>query len=345
MAAPALTVMTAAEIASAVGGTVSGDPAIRVQAVAALDRATANHLSFFATAKYAEAFAETGAGIVLLTPEFAQAAGRCAARVVVAKPHDAIVSLLPHFYPPVILTAGVHTTAVIGKGTSVAASAQVDAYAVIGDGAIIGERAWIGAHVVIGEGASVGADSRLFAHVTMYPHCSVGDRTVIHSGSRIGSDGFGFIYSDGAHQKIPHVGRCIIGNDVEVGANCTLDRGSIDDTVVGDGTKLDNLVHVAHNVRIGRLCLLMAQVGIAGSARIEDGVILAGQVGISGHLTMGKGARIGAKSGVYNPVAPGDTWSGNPARPHREALRAQAALYKIAGFMKRLERLLAREKE
>lgn len=345
MAATASKLMTAAEIASAVGGTVSGDPSIAVHAVAALDRATVDQLAFFANAKYAAAFAESSAGVVLVTSELAQSAGRCASRVVVAKPHDAIVMLLPHFYPAVQLSPGVHPTAVVGRGATVATSAQVDAYAVIGDGSTVGDRAWIGAHVVLGEGVSVGADSHLFAHVTMYANCSVGERTIIHSGTRIGSDGFGFIYRDGAHQKIPHVGRCLVGNDVEIGANCTLDRGSIDDTVVGDGTKIDNLVHVAHNVRIGRLCLIMGQVGIAGSARIEDGVILAGQVGIAGHLTMGEGARIGSKSGVYVSVAPGDTWSGNPARPHRDALRAQAALYKLAGFIKRLERLLDREKE
>ncbi|MDQ4079460.1 MAG: UDP-3-O-(3-hydroxymyristoyl)glucosamine N-acyltransferase, partial [Gemmatimonadota bacterium] len=150
-------------------------------------------------------------------------------------------------------------------------------------------------------------------------------------------------FHDNAHQKIPHVGRCIIGDDVEIGANTTIDRGSIDDTVIGPGTKIDNLVHVGHNVRIGSLCLVMAQVGIAGSSHVEDGAILAGQVGLSGHLTVGKGARLGAQAGVFGDVPAGETWSGYPARPHKEALRAYAALFRLSGLMKRLERLVERD--
>ena len=151
----------------------------------------------------------------------------------------------------------------------------VDALAVVGAGARIGEGAWVGASCVVGSGVSVGARSRLHPHVTLYPGSVIGERVTLHSGARIGSDGFGFVYQDGAHQKIPHVGRCVIGDDVEIGANSTVDRGSIDDTVIGAGTKLDNLVHVGHNVRIGRLCLFMAHVGISGSTHIGDGVIFA----------------------------------------------------------------------
>jgi UDP-3-O-[3-hydroxymyristoyl] glucosamine N-acyltransferase len=159
---------------------------------------------------------------------------------------------------------------------------------------------------------------------------------------RVASDGFGYVFRDGAHQKIPHVGRCIIEDDVEVGANTTIDRGSIDDTVVGAGTKIDNLVHVGHNVRIGRLCLLMAQVGVAGSTRIEDGCVLAGQAGIGGHIVIGKGARIGGQAGVFGSVPAGETWSGYPARPHRDALRAQAAVFKLPAMLRKLERLIER---
>jgi UDP-3-O-[3-hydroxymyristoyl] glucosamine N-acyltransferase len=148
------------------------------------------------------------------------------------------------------------------------------------------------------------------------------------------------VFRDGAHQKIPHVGRCIIGDDVEIGANTTIDRGSIDDTVVGNGTKIDNLVHIAHNVRIGEKCLIMAQVGVAGSVTIGDGAILAGQAGISGHLSIGAGARLAAQAGVFGDIPAGETWSGYPARPHRESLRASAALFKLAGMMRRLEKLL-----
>jgi UDP-3-O-[3-hydroxymyristoyl] glucosamine N-acyltransferase len=199
--------------------------------------------------------------------------------------------------------------------------------------------------VVIGAGAVVGDDCHLHAGVTLYPGTRLGDRVRVHAGARLGSDGFGYVFRDGAHEKIPHVGRCIVESDVEIGANTTIDRGSIDDTVIGAGTKIDNLVHVAHNVRIGRLCLLMAQVGIAGSVHVEDGAILAGQAGISGHLTIGGGARIAAQAGVFGSVPAGETWSGYPARPHREALRAQAALFKLPSLIRELERLVEQRKD
>jgi UDP-3-O-[3-hydroxymyristoyl] glucosamine N-acyltransferase len=166
---------------------------------------------------------------------------------------------------------------------------------------------------------------------------------MLHAGVRLGSDGFGYVYRDGAHRKIPHIGRCRIDDDVEVGANTTIDRGSIDDTIIGAGTKIDNLVHIGHNVHVGRACLIMAQVGISGSARIGDGCIIAGQAGLGGHIDIGAGARIGGQSGVFGDVPAGETWSGYPARPHRESLRASAALFKLAGMVKRLERLVGPE--
>jgi UDP-3-O-[3-hydroxymyristoyl] glucosamine N-acyltransferase len=196
---------------------------------------------------------------------------------------------------------------------------------------------------VVGRGVAVGEDTRLHPHVALYEGASLGRRITLHSGVRIGSDGFGYVYRDGAHAKIPHVGRCVIADDVEIGANSTVDRGSVDDTVIGAGTKIDNLVHLGHNVRVGRLCLIMAQVGVAGSAHIEDGCIVAGQAGLGGHITVGKGARIGGQSGVFGDVPAGQTWSGYPARPHREALRAQAALFKLPSLLRGLERLLGQE--
>ena len=165
-------------------------------------------------------------------------------------------------------------------------------------------------------------------------------------GARIGSDGFGYVYRDGAHEKIPHVGRCIIEDDVEIGANTTIDRGSIDDTVIGAGTKIDNLVQIAHNVRIGRLCLIMAQVGIAGSARVEDGVHARSARSASPGITRSERARASlAQAGVFGDVPAGETWSGYPARPHRESLRAQAALFKLPALLRRIERCSERADE
>jgi UDP-3-O-[3-hydroxymyristoyl] glucosamine N-acyltransferase len=284
--------------------------------------------------------AGTKAGIVLVDPAFRDVPGGNGTRIIVEQPLEKLLALLPRLYPETAPPPGVAATARIGKGATLGERVSIGEYAVIGALATIGTGAVIGAHSVVGEKASVGAGTRLWPGATIYPGASVGDRVVIHSGARIGCDGFGYVFRDGAHTKIPHVGRCIIGEDVEVGANTTIDRGSIDDTVVGKGTKIDNLVHIAHNVRIGEKCLIMAQVGIAGSVTIGDGAILAGQAGISGHLDIGAGARVAAQAGVFGDIPAGETWSGYPARPHRDSLRASAALFKLAGMIRRLEKLL-----
>ncbi len=332
--------LTGAAIAALVHGELIGRGDTVVRSAAPLDRATGDQVSFLASRRYAPAYAATKAGVVLVAPDLRDEPTRALTRVVVADPHAAMLRLLPLLYVTLPRPVGVHPTAIIGHGARIGEEVAIGAYAIIGTGAVIGDRAWIDAHTVIGDGVEIGADVRLFPHVTLYSGAVLGDRVVVHSGARIAADGFGYAYGDGAHQKIPHVGRCVIGDDVEIGANTTIDRGSIDDTVIGAGTKIDNLVQVAHNVRIGRLCLLMSQVGIAGSAHIEDGVILAGQVGVGGHLTIGAGARLGGQAGVIGNVPAGATWSGYPARPHRETLRASAALSKLSGMLKRIERLL-----
>jgi UDP-3-O-[3-hydroxymyristoyl] glucosamine N-acyltransferase len=258
----------------------------------------------------------------------------------VEQPLEKLLSLLPRLYPESPPVPGVAATARIGKGAVIGEKVSIGDYAVVGPRVRLADGVTIGAHCVIGADASIGERSRLLPGVTIYPGATLGARTIVHSGARIGCDGFGYVFRDGAHNKIPHVGRCVVGDDVEIGANSTIDRGSIDDTVVGNGTKIDNLVHIAHNVRIGEKCLLMAQVGVAGSVIVGDGAILAGQAGISGHLSIGPGARIAAQAGVFGDVPAGESWSGYPARPHRESLRASAALFKLAGMMRRLEKLL-----
>jgi UDP-3-O-[3-hydroxymyristoyl] glucosamine N-acyltransferase len=261
----------------------------------------------------------------------------------VAKPQEALVSLLPTLYKPEARQPGVHTTAVIGRGARLGTGVTIGPFVHIGDGAVIGDRVAIDPHCSVGAGVEIGADSRLYSGVTLYPGARLGSRVAIHANAVIGSDGFGYISSAKGHGKIPHVGRCIIEDDVEIGAGTTIDRGSIDDTIIGAGTKIDNLVQIAHNVRIGRLCLIASQAGISGSVRIEDGVVIGGQAGFQGHHTIGKGARIGGQSGVFADVPAGETWSGYPARPHKESLRATAALFKLSGMMRRLERLLGGE--
>lgn len=334
-----------------VGGEIRGDGGVTLEGVAPLDRAGAHELSFVAHERYAHALASATAGAVLVSPDLLEAArgagegeyGGC--RIVVAKPYEAMLAVIPALYPPPPPETGIHPTAVVGRGARLGSGVSIGAYAVVEDGAVLEDGVHVGSHSSVGRGVRVGAESWLGDSVTLYPGAEVGKRVRLHAGVRVASDGFGYVQAGGAHQKIPHVGRCIIEDDVEIGANSTLDRGSVDDTVVGAGTKIDNLVHVAHNVRIGRLCLIMAQVGIAGSVHIGDGCILAGQVGISGHHEIGAGARLAAQAGVFGDIPAGETWSGYPARPHREALRAHAAFFKLAGVMRRMERLLARAEE
>ncbi len=335
-------VLTAAAIARLVHGEVLGDGAAAVSSIAALDRARADQLSFCGSAKYAPLLERSAAGVVLVTPELAAAPSPARARIVVANPHEALLSLIPQFYRMPERTPGIHRTAILGRGATLGEAPSIGPYVVIGEGAVLGDRVTVGAHSVIGAGARLGDDTQIYAGVTIYAGAQLGRRVIVQSGARIGSDGFGYVFQDGQHRKIPHVGGCILEDDVEVGANSTIDRGSIDDTVVGAGTKLDNLVQLGHNVRVGKLCLLMAQVGVAGSVHIEDGAILAGQVGVSGHHTIGKGATLAAQAGVFGDIPAGETWSGYPARPHKEALRAQAALFRLPGLLRRIERLLDR---
>jgi UDP-3-O-[3-hydroxymyristoyl] glucosamine N-acyltransferase len=332
--------ITAEAIAALVSGELIGDGAVSVSGVAPLDRANASHLSILSSAKYATMLASTQAGIVLVDPEFRDVPAGRGTRIIVKEPLEKLLSLLPRLYPEASPSPGVAPTARIGKGATLGERISIGEYAVIGAGATIGADVAIGTHSVVGEKASVGDGSRLWPGATIYPGATLGRRVMIHSGARIGCDGFGYVFRDGAHNKIPHVGRCIIGDDVEIGANTTIDRGSIDDTVIGNGTKIDNLVHIAHNVRIGEKCLIMAQVGVAGSVTIGDGAVLAGQAGISGHLSIGAGARLAAQAGVFGDIPAGETWSGYPARPHRDSLRASAAVFKLAGMIRRLEKLL-----
>lgn len=333
-------VLTADVIATEVGGQLVGDPSAKVRGIAPLDRATGDELSFLASPKYVSLLAGSRAGIVLVSPELSESPGAVRARIVVPKPHDALLSLIPRFYQAHRREPGIHATAVIGRGVRLGAGVSIGPYVIIDDGARIGDRVVVDSHAVIGAGVEIANDCQFYPSTTAYSGTVVGQRVLVHAGARLGSDGFGYVFRDGRHEKIPHVGRCIIEDDVEIGANTTIDRGSIDDTVIGAGTKIDNLVHIAHNVRIGRHCLIMAQVGIAGSVRVEDGCVLAGQVGVSGHHTLGKGSTLAAQAGVFGDIPAGETWSGYPARPHKDALRAHAALFRLAPLMRKLEKLL-----
>lgn len=336
------TPVTAAAIAAMVGGELIGEGAGELRGVAALDRATSVHVSILSHARYAPWFRSSRAGLVLMSDEFRDLPGTPTARLLVPKPMEAMLAVLPHFHRTSARPAGVHPTAIVAPDAVLGAGVSIEAYAVVGGGTVLGDGVWIGAHAVVGEGCQIGPDSRLFPHATCYPYTELGERVVLHAGAQVGREGFGWVPRDGQVQRTPHVGRCVLGNDVEIGANSCVDRGSIDDTVIGAGTKIDSLVQIGHNVRIGRGCMIASQVGIAGSCRVEDGVQLGGQAGLAGHLVIGRGATVAAQAGVVGDVPPGETWSGYPARPHREQLRASAALHRLAAILRPIEQLLKR---
>ncbi len=333
--------LTAADVAELTEGRLIGDPSVHVRGIAPLDRATEADLSLLSHRRYLGWFIKSNAGIVVVAPEFESTPGHPATRVVVERPTVAIIPVLAKFYRAPAKSAGVHDRAVVSSLASIGEDVTIGACAVIGDGVVIGDRSTIGANSSVGAGAIVGKDVTIDPSVVIYPMVEVGDRVVIHSGASIGSDGFGFVPGTAGSTRIPHVGRCILEDDVEIGCNSCVDRGSIDDTIIGAGTKVDNLVHIAHNVRIGRMCFIAAQTGIAGSARLEDGVQVGGQAGLGGHLTVGKRATIGGQAGVFGDVPAGETWSGYPARPHREELRRTAALHRLAKIVRPLEALLS----
>lgn len=332
--------VTAAAIAEQVRGELVGDANVAVIGVAPLDRAGPNELSILSNTRYAEWFEKTSAGVVLVARELAETPGTPLARIIVDKPVDAMVALLAHFHRPDPRVAGIHPTAVVSKSAVIGDDVCVEAFAVIGDRVVLGKRAWVGAHVVVGEETNVGEDARLHPHCVIYPRVEIGARAVVHAGAQIGREGFGWVTSTG--KRVPHVGRCVLGDDVEIGANTCVDRGSIDDTIIGAGTKIDNLCQIAHNVRIGRGCFLASQVGIAGSARLEDGVQMGGQAGLQGHVTVGAKAILGGQAGVLGDVPANEFWSGYPARPHREQLRSHAAMARLVKLVRPLEKLLSR---
>lgn len=330
--------LTAEAVAHLVGGELRGDPSVRVVRVAALDRAMPNELSFFANPRYAGEFASSRAGVVLISPELADHDGGPQSRIVVAIPQEAMLLVLPALYPPPPRVTGIHPSAVIGAGAKLGKDVSIGAHSIIGENAVLADRVVIGPLCDVGRDVTVGEDSHLVSGVTLYPGTILGARVRLHAGVRAGSDGFGYVPTRDGVQKIPHVGRCILEDDVEVGANSTIDRGSIADTVIGAGTKLDNLVMIAHNVRLGRMCLIAAQSGIAGSTRLGDGCMIGGQVGVTGHLELGNNVKLGAGSGVMDDIPDGQMWSGAPARPQREWLKATSAFYKLAERLREIER-------
>lgn len=339
MAGPSLSAQAVAEL---VGGRLSGPGAAILRRVRSLKQAGAGDLSLCTGSRYAEALAGCHATAVLVPESLVDCPGP-PTRIVVSDPARAMALVSRTLHPEPPHAPGIEATARIGHGTSFGEGAEIGAYVVIGANVTIGERVRLSPHVVIGDGTCLGDDVRLDAHVTLYEGVVLGSRVWCKAGSVIGGAGYGFASDASGHRRVPQVGGCILEDDVEIGSCSCVDRGSLDDTVIGRGSKLDNHVHVAHNVHLGSHCLLVAGAAIAGSSHLGNRVVLAGQSGVSGHLTLGDDVKVGGKAAVFANVASGMSVSGYPARPHREFLRALAALYRLAPHVQALEALITKE--
>jgi len=320
-----------AELA-ALGGAELADPAEGgrlARGVAALETAGPDDVSFLDNTAYLAAFERTGAGACVTSPRHAARARPGLALLLSARPYRTFALIAQAFHPAPAAVPGVHPSACVDPGASLGEGVEVGPHAVIGAGAEIGAGASIGANVVVGPGVRIGAGCRVHAGVVA-THALIGDRVTLHPGVKIGQDGFGFAPDPAGHVKAPQLGRVLIGDDCEIGANTTIDRGHLHDTVVAAGVWIDNLVQIGHNVRIGRGSILVAQSGISGSTKLGDFVALGGQAGIAGHLTIGAGAQIAAQSGVMADVPAGAVYCGSPAGPIKEFFRQVATLKRLS---------------
>ncbi len=329
--------LTIGQIAELTGAEpLAGAPVDRlIRDVATLERAGPSDLAFLDNPNYAHALADARAGACLIAPRFEGRAPAGLALLRSREPYGAFVKVARALFPAALRPSslfasdGVSPSAFVHPSARIESGASIDPAAVVGPGAEIGGGTVIGPTAVIGPNVRIGRDCAIGAGVSVI-HALVGDRVIIHPGCRIGQDGFGFVMGAGGHQKVPQLRRVVIQDDVEIGAGTTIDRGGTRDTVIGEGTKIDNLVQIGHNVAIGRHCVIVAQTGISGSATLEDFVVLGARVGVNNHLTIGEGAQIAAVSVVHGDVPPGARWGGTPAKPARIWFREMKLIERLA---------------
>ena len=326
--------MTLRELADRLGCRLEGDGAVEIGRVASLEEARAGDVAFFVNPRYAPALRRTRASAVILADTAPPAP---CAMLRTANPYLAFANALSIFRPPAQLQNGIAPMSAVASDAVLGNGVSVGPFSAIGSNARIGDRTVIHPHVVVGDGAIIGADCVIHSHVAIRERVAIGDRVIIQNGAVIGSDGYGFVKrSDGTYQKIPQTAGVVIEDDVEIGANTTVDRPAVGETRIQAGTKIDNLVQIGHGVSVGRNTLLVAQVGIAGSTTIGDNVTLAGQVGVAGHVTIGKGVTAVGQSGITNSVPDGTFVSGYPAIENREWLKSSAIFRKLPDLRKRV---------
>ena len=334
--------LTLREIAAYVDGKVIGEPHINVSGVSEIQNSLPGTITFLGNPKYKQFLTETQAEAIFVRNED-HLNGKNG--IVVSNPQLAMARTLRLFFPQTSFEPSIHESAVIDSTASVGKNVFIDAGVVIKSGASIGDNAIIGANVVIGNGAAIGTHCSLKPNVTIYHNVIIGDNCIIHSGTAIGCDGFGYVTENNIHEKIPQTGNVVIGNDIEIGSNCAIDRATIGVTSIGDMTKIDNLVHIAHNVKVGKGCLITAGFAVAGSTEIGDYCTFAGQVGIAPHVKIGSNSVFAAKSGVTKSLEGGKVYAGFPAREIRKHNKREAQLKDITRMSQNLDQLLQDKKK
>jgi UDP-3-O-[3-hydroxymyristoyl] glucosamine N-acyltransferase len=336
--------MTARDIAELLGAVLEGNADREITGANALELATESEIAFVESTR-AQKLADASQAGCLIVPVDAPANGRTQIRV--AKPRNAFAQVLRTLYPPARPQPGVHHTAVVAASATIGEGVSIGPYCVIGENVRIGARCVLLDRVSIGDGSTVGDDCRLYSGVTLYHEVSIGNRVTLHSGAVIGSDGFGYALEGGRFEKFPQLGGVEIGDDVEIGANTCVDRAALGTTVIGEGSKLDNLVHIGHNCRLGRHVVIAAQVGLSGGVVVEDYVVMGGQVGIGEKAHLGKQSVIGGQCGIlpFRKIRPGETVWGTPSRPHKEYLEKLALIGRLPRIVEEFKALRKRVDE
>ncbi len=335
--------MTLKDIAESINARIRGDTEIEITGASGIDEAGEGEITYVAEKRLIDKIFSTGASAIILSEDLlkeAQSRGQIRQGILIVRnPKLAFARVLEILYLSPYQPKGISNRAYIGQNVTLGRDITISAFAYIEDDAVIGDRVVISPYVYIGKGTVIENDTYIYPHVTVREGVKIGKRVIIHPGAVIGSDGFGFVSDEGRHHKIPQVGGVIIEDDVEIGSNVSIDRATTGNTIIGKGTKIDNLVQIGHNVKIGKNCIIVAQVGIGGSAQLGDGVIVAGQVGIRDHIKIGNRVMIGAQAGVGSDVPDGQTLLGSPAIDHKKWLRAHGIFTRLPEILKKINEI------